>query len=160
MQKYKVSIFSGWLLVLYLAIMSGGCGFNPLLIIAGEITTNKSSASIDLPTSRLPSDYNALDTAVNVGRSLGYRLVLKNEDAVGLHYDTGDIIEVATGINKAADVRVEQGKDKLYIQVAVSGDFGTGGQAYADRLMGEFKDQLLEKFAEVSPPPPQRLVQH
>ncbi len=160
MLKNKFRIFSGWLLVLYLAIMSGGCGFNPLIMIAGEASTNKSSTSIDLPTSSLPNDYDALDTAVKVGRSLGYRLVLKKDDSIGLHYDTSEILEAAIGVTKKADVRVKQGKDKLYIQVAVSGDFGTGGQAYADRLMGEFKDQLLEKFAEVSPPPPQRFVQY
>lgn len=159
MLRYKVRLFSLWSLLGCLTVMSAGCGFNPLLIMAGSLTTNKSSASTDLATSHLPGDYDVLDTVMKVGLSLGYRLMLKNDDTIGLHYHTSDLIEVATGLTKRADVRITQVEHKLYIQVAVSGDYGTGGQAYADRLMGEFKDGLLEKFAEVAPPPGQRLVQ-
>jgi hypothetical protein len=161
MLKYKLKMFVSWLILGYLAIMAAGCGFNPLVIVAGEALTNKSSASVALPISDLPTDYDVLENVVKVGRSLGYRLVLKDEDSVGLHYQTFMLVEAATGLTRTADVKVSKGKNKIYIDVAVSGDFRTGGQAYADRVLGQFKGELQETFAKASSPQsPQRLVQY
>jgi hypothetical protein len=161
MLKYTFRIFASWLVIGYLAILAAGCGFNPLVIVAGEALTNKSSASVELPISELPTDYDVLENVVKVGRSLGYGLVLKDEDSVGLHYHTFMIVEAATGLTRTADIKVSKGKDKLYIDVAVSGDFRTGGQAYADRLLRQFKGELQETFAKAtSTQPSQRLVQY
>jgi hypothetical protein len=136
---------ASWLMALYLAVMASGCGLNPVVCLVGEATRCKTCVNSDLTVSNITDENNVLDEVAKDGRSLGYRLVLKNYDCIKLHYRSSVIVEALTGVMRDADITVRKINDKLYVDVAVCGDFGTGNKQYADRLLTEFNEKVLQK---------------
>lgn len=141
----KLKTAASWLMALYLTVTAAGCGLNPVVCLVGEATRCKTCVNSDLTVSTITDDSHVLDELAKDGRSLGYRLVLKNEDCIKLHYRSSEIVGALTGVMRNADVTVRKEKDKLFVDVAVCGDFGTGGKQYADRLLAEFNEKVLQK---------------
>ena len=91
-----------------------------------------------------------LDVVAEVGKSLGY-------DVSGLDREAGTISlssksSMFTGVMigktnfSTLTISSEEGGKKLGIRVVLGGNFGTGGQEAATRLVEDFKAELLKKI--------------
>lgn len=92
-----------------------------------------------------------LDVIKAVGKSMNYDVSTLDPNAghITLSYGSG-VVEIL-GIGKMnhsnLQITTQDGGKKLNIAVYVSGNFGTGGQDAATKLMTDFKIKLAERLA-------------
>lgn len=95
---------------------------------------------------------NTLEVIAEVGESLGYRVTALDKEAgsISLLAGSGFFEHAMIGKMNAIIITVhskEEGKRLEYV-VSVSGNFGTGGQEQAMKVINEFKAKLLEKVGQ------------
>jgi len=106
----------------------------------------KDSITLQVPRSDI------LDVVAEVGKSLGYNVS-------GLNRETGTIslsssVSLFTGVmigkinETTLIISSEKGGKKLGIHVHLMGNFGTGGQEAATRLVEDFRAKLLKKIGQ------------
>ena len=99
-----------------------------------------------------PPREDILDVVAQVGKSLGYKVS-------GLNKEMGTIsltsrTSMATGMligkqsNATLTVASKENGKKLGISIFLMGNFGTGGQEHAEKLMSEFKAKLSETLGQ------------
>lgn len=135
-------------IVLFVSLIVVGCGEIGMLVSETQSFTGKDS--ITLQTSRP----DILDVSAEVGKSLGYNVSgLDREDGVlTLASSTSLLTGVLIGqINQSTlTISSQEGGKKLGIGVLVAGNFGTGGQEAAMKLVNDFKTKLLSRIGQPS----------
>jgi hypothetical protein len=149
-----------------------GCAVFPAAIIPGFSQYKQSLAQTDLPG--LAHREDVIDIASHVGESLGYKVSLKTNDTVILLYNPPEYREHVTGESQSVRIFVykvkaltqldlPQSKDKdlervfrklmptglkdgeVHVAVYDSGGYLAGTQENVDKIMGEFKTELLRQ---------------
>jgi len=142
----KVSNLRRSVIGLCLSLTLVGCG--SIGMMASKTETFKGKDSITLKAPRP----DILNIVAEVGKSLGYSVSGLDREAgtISLSYDAGLFTGVMIGkINKTTlMIRSEKGGNELSILFWLMGNFGSGGQEAADKLIEDFKVKLFEKIGE------------
>ena len=129
----------------YIALTLVGCGSIGMMASKTETFTGKDSITLKTPRPDI------LSIVAEVGKSLGYSVSSLDKEAgtISLSYDAGLFTGVMIGkINKITLTIFERGGNKLGISVFLMGNFGSGSQEAAGKLVEDFKVKLLEKIGE------------
>jgi hypothetical protein len=123
-----------------------GCGLSPVAMLAGDLTKVKGKASGALSLNDC-NEENIQETVCEIGKSLGYRIARESAYEVHLFYSKSEIEEFITGSRKTSSIFIDIFPNRVKIRVMTSGDFGTGGDEYANKVLNDFKDRLLERLS-------------
>lgn len=131
---------------IYISLILVGCGTIGMMASETQTFNGKDSITLQTPKSDI------IDVIADVGKSLGYNVS-------GLNRETGTIslsssVSLFTGVmigkinQSTLTIASEEGGKKLGIHVHLMGNFGTGGQEAATRLVEDFRAKLLEKIGQ------------
>jgi len=91
-----------------------------------------------------------LDMIADVGKSMKFDVsaIDKNSGYITLSYGAsfGTTMLIGKMQNSRLEFRITDGGKRLEIGVLVMGNFGTGGQEAADKLVADFKTRLAERL--------------
>ena len=131
---------------IYIVLMLVGCGGE--LRLGGKHQSFTGKESILLEDSRA----DILDIIAEVGKSLGYSVSAldKRANIISLSYSSSRLALHLMGKMSSAKLTISlknNGK-RLDLDVTVFGNFGTGGQEAAMKLVNDFKAKLLENIGQ------------
>lgn len=93
-----------------------------------------------------------LDVVAEVGKSLGYNVSGLDREAGTIYLSSSSSLFTGVMIGKINNstlyISSLEGGKKLGIRVMLGGNFGTGGQEAATRLVEDFKAGLLKKIGQ------------
>ena len=131
---------------IYMSLLLVGCSGLGMMASTTHTFTGKESITLRTPRADI------LDIVAKVGESLGYDVSGLDKESGTISLSSGSGAFAGTMIGKfntnILTITVEKGSQKLNIVVVVTGNFGSGGQEAASRLMEDFKTKLLEKTAQ------------
>jgi hypothetical protein len=123
-----------------------GCALSPIVMVAGSLTKAEGKASGTLSLNDCPEE-NIREAVCEVGKSLGYRIAKNGPYDVNLFYSKSEIEEFITGASKTSSIFVDIFPNLVKIKIITHGDFGLGGNNYANKVLDDFKSRLLERLS-------------
>lgn len=133
--------------LLYLCL--AGCAPG-MLISQSQSYSGKESIPLAAPRADI------LDTVAAVGKDMGYEVANldREHDVITISAGSSGFGMYLTGKYSSATISVQVKDDgrKLETTVSVMGNFGSGGQEAADKLIDDFKNRLYVKLGEKPPP--------
>lgn len=124
-----------------------GCAEIGLMGSKTQTFNGKDSITLQTPRSDI------LDIVAEVGKSLGYNVsgLDRESGTISLSSSASLFTGVMIGkINRSTlHISSLEGGKKLGILVMLVGNFGTGGQEAATRLVEDFKAELLKKIGQI-----------
>lgn len=129
---------------IFFVVMLVGCAEIGLFGSRQQSFTGKDSLLLQNPRSDI------LDVIAEVGKSMGYSVSALDKEANTVSLSSSSSMFTTFLIGKMSRTTFQiSSKDrgkKLDIEVFVVGNFGTGGQEAAMKLINDFKAKLLEKI--------------
>jgi|GEM_PF-3004105 len=127
-----------------ITLMLVGCA--EIELFGSKIQTFRGKDSMLLPVSRP----DILDIVAEVGKSMGYSVSALDREANTISLSSSSSMLSTALIGKTSQAMLtisskDNGK-RLDINVIVTGNFGTGGQEAAMKIIDDFKTKLLERI--------------
>jgi hypothetical protein len=138
-RRVCVSVLMG----IYLVLTLGGCTWIGLMRSDDQSFTGNDSLLLQV------SRPDILDVVAEVGKSMGYRVTDKEANIIRLSSSSSTFDTEILGRLSHTTLRISSNNDgrKLDIDVFVSGNFDTGSQEAATKMVNDFKSRLLETLA-------------
>ena len=141
--KTNITTFR-YIAILALAFILAGCAEIGMFGSKDQSFSGTDSMVLDQPRADI------FDVIAAVGKSMKFDVsgIDKNAGQITLSYGTsmGATILIGKMQNSSLTITTADDGKKLEIRVLVMGNFGTGGQEAADKLVADFKARLAERL--------------